>query len=152
MCKQTIYILFLPIHSCSMRLTPGIWYHSRNMKYWNYPTIHSNSHSLPRPCPTLRADTVSFEGQQSSLISFQQSIHWHKPTERTWDEFSVDKASLTRFFAFYFIPFTITALATTHLLFLHKTGFKEPYRGVSSDINKISFHTYYMIKDMLGAY
>ena len=71
--------------------------------------------------------------------------------EWIWGGFSVDKATLTRFFAFHFIlPFIITALAAVHLLFLHETGSNNP-TGISSDIDKIPFHPYYTIKDILGA-
>nr|QNS36765.1 cytochrome b [Bubalus bubalis] len=71
--------------------------------------------------------------------------------EWIWGGFSVDKATLTRFFAFHFIlPFIIAALAMVHLLFLHETGSNNP-TGISSDTDKIPFHPYYTIKDILGA-
>ena len=71
--------------------------------------------------------------------------------EWIWGGFSVDKATLTRFFAFHFIlPFIIAALAIVHLLFLHETGSNNP-TGISSDTDKIPFHPYYTIKDILGA-
>nr|AAD13482.1 cytochrome b [Damaliscus pygargus] len=71
--------------------------------------------------------------------------------EWIWGGFSVDKATLTRFFAFHFIlPFIIAALAMVHLLFLHETGSNNP-TGISSDADKIPFHPYYTIKDILGA-
>nr|ADM47373.1 cytochrome b [Thomomys atrovarius] len=71
--------------------------------------------------------------------------------EWIWGGFSVDKATLTRFFAFHFIlPFIITALATVHLLFLHETGSNNPL-GIQSDCAKIPFHPYYSTKDFLGA-
>nr|ADM73211.1 cytochrome b [Leontocebus fuscicollis illigeri]ADM73234.1 cytochrome b [Leontocebus fuscicollis leucogenys]ADM73212.1 cytochrome b [Leontocebus fuscicollis illigeri]ADM73213.1 cytochrome b [Leontocebus fuscicollis illigeri]ADM73214.1 cytochrome b [Leontocebus fuscicollis illigeri] len=67
-----------------------------------------------------------------------------------WGGFSVDKATLTRFFTFHFIlPFIIAALATIHLLFLHETGSSNP-SGMTSEPDKISFHPYYTIKDILG--
>nr|QEE94820.1 cytochrome b [Paragalago zanzibaricus]QEE94821.1 cytochrome b [Paragalago zanzibaricus]QEE94822.1 cytochrome b [Paragalago zanzibaricus]QEE94823.1 cytochrome b [Paragalago zanzibaricus]QEE94824.1 cytochrome b [Paragalago zanzibaricus] len=70
--------------------------------------------------------------------------------EWIWGGFSVDKATLTRFFAFHFIfPFIIAALAMIHLLLLHETGSNNP-SGVSSDSDKIPFHPYYTIKDLLG--
>nr|Q6U1P6.1 RecName: Full=Cytochrome b; AltName: Full=Complex III subunit 3; AltName: Full=Complex III subunit III; AltName: Full=Cytochrome b-c1 complex subunit 3; AltName: Full=Ubiquinol-cytochrome-c reductase complex cytochrome b subunit [Myotragus balearicus]AAQ88170.1 cytochrome b [Myotragus balearicus] len=70
--------------------------------------------------------------------------------EWIWGGFSVDKATLTRFFAFHFIlPFIITALAMVHLLFLHETGSNNP-SGIPSDADKIPFHPYYTIKDILG--
>nr|YP_010409842.1 cytochrome b [Saguinus midas]Q6KF39.1 RecName: Full=Cytochrome b; AltName: Full=Complex III subunit 3; AltName: Full=Complex III subunit III; AltName: Full=Cytochrome b-c1 complex subunit 3; AltName: Full=Ubiquinol-cytochrome-c reductase complex cytochrome b subunit [Saguinus midas]URH14714.1 cytochrome b [Saguinus midas]CAD33982.1 cytochrome b [Saguinus midas] len=67
-----------------------------------------------------------------------------------WGGFSVDKATLTRFFTFHFIlPFIIAALATIHLLFLHETGSSNP-SGMTSEPDKIPFHPYYSIKDILG--
>nr|QLM01110.1 cytochrome b [Procyon lotor]UPH84144.1 cytochrome b [Procyon lotor]BAK85812.1 cytochrome b [Procyon lotor]BAK85838.1 cytochrome b [Procyon lotor] len=70
--------------------------------------------------------------------------------EWIWGGFSVDKATLTRFFAFHFIlPFIITALAMIHLLFLHETGSNNP-SGITSESDKIPFHPYYTIKDILG--
>nr|YP_009184360.1 cytochrome b [Cyclopes didactylus]ALO62396.1 cytochrome b [Cyclopes didactylus] len=70
--------------------------------------------------------------------------------EWIWGGFSVDKATLTRFFAFHFIlPFIILALAMTHLLFLHESGSNNPL-GLSSDMDKIPFHPYYTLKDILG--
>nr|AWN09451.1 cytochrome b [Nannospalax nehringi] len=70
--------------------------------------------------------------------------------EWIWGGFSVDKATLTRFFAFHFIlPFIITALVLVHLLFLHETGSNNP-SGLNSNADKIPFHPYFTIKDILG--
>nr|QKY67758.1 cytochrome b [Micronycteris hirsuta] len=67
-----------------------------------------------------------------------------------WGGFSVDKATLTRFFAFHFLlPFIIAALVMVHLLFLHETGSNNP-TGIPSDLDMIPFHPYYTIKDILG--
>nr|AAD38438.1 cytochrome b [Sminthopsis leucopus leucopus] len=70
--------------------------------------------------------------------------------EWIWGGFAVDKATLTRFFAFHFIlPFIITALVIVHLMFLHETGSNNP-SGINPDSDKIPFHPYYTIKDALG--
>nr|ABN15023.1 cytochrome b [Fukomys mechowii] len=70
--------------------------------------------------------------------------------EWIWGGFSVDKATLTRFFAFHFIlPFIIVALTVVHLLFLHETGSNNP-SGIDSNSDKIPFHPYYTIKDFMG--
>nr|AII99133.1 cytochrome b [Indri indri] len=70
--------------------------------------------------------------------------------EWIWGGFSVDKATLTRFFAFHFIlPFIITAFVMIHLLFLHETGSNNPL-GIPSNSDKIPFHPYYTIKDLVG--
>nr|ACF71399.1 cytochrome b [Neosalanx jordani] len=67
-----------------------------------------------------------------------------------WGGFSVDNATLTRFFAFHFIlPFIIAAATVIHLLFLHETGSNNPL-GLNSDVDKIPFHSYFIIKDLLG--
>nr|YP_010947214.1 cytochrome b [Rhinogobio nasutus]WGO62196.1 cytochrome b [Rhinogobio nasutus]WPY70865.1 cytochrome b [Rhinogobio nasutus] len=67
-----------------------------------------------------------------------------------WGGFSVDNATLTRFFAFHFLlPFIVTAATIIHLLFLHETGSNNP-AGLNSDADKISFHPYFSYKDLLG--
>nr|QDA95890.1 cytochrome b [Metachirus myosuros]QDA95904.1 cytochrome b [Metachirus myosuros]QDA95908.1 cytochrome b [Metachirus myosuros]QDA95909.1 cytochrome b [Metachirus myosuros] len=72
--------------------------------------------------------------------------------EWIWGGFSVDKATLTRFFAFHFIlPFIILALVIVHLLFLHETGSNNP-TGINPNADKIPFHPYYTIKDILGLF
>nr|NP_443267.1 cytochrome b [Saurida undosquamis]YP_009112264.1 cytochrome b [Saurida wanieso]AHY24166.1 cytochrome b [Saurida undosquamis]AIY61235.1 cytochrome b [Saurida wanieso]BAB70052.1 cytochrome b [Saurida undosquamis] len=70
--------------------------------------------------------------------------------EWIWGGFSVDKATLTRFFAFHFLlPFVIIAVTAIHLLFLHETGSNNP-TGINSDVDKIAFHPYFIYKDLLG--
>nr|BAJ54557.1 cytochrome b [Paramormyrops sp. MAG]BAJ54570.1 cytochrome b [Paramormyrops sp. MAG] len=67
-----------------------------------------------------------------------------------WGGFSVDNATLTRFFAFHFLfPFAIAGAAILHLLFLHETGSNNP-AGLTSDADKIPFHPYFSYKDLLG--
>nr|YP_009344328.1 cytochrome b [Salmacis sphaeroides]APT42083.1 cytochrome b [Salmacis sphaeroides] len=67
-----------------------------------------------------------------------------------WGGFSVDNATLTRFFAFHFLfPFIIAALAIIHLLFLHNSGANNP-TGLQSNYDKAPFHTYYTTKDTVG--
>lgn len=67
-----------------------------------------------------------------------------------WGGFSVDNATLTRFFAFHFLlPFIVAAASIVHLLFLHETGSNNP-AGINSDADKISFHPYFSYKDLLG--
>nr|YP_010960755.1 cytochrome b [Notoscopelus resplendens]WNH38249.1 cytochrome b [Notoscopelus resplendens] len=67
-----------------------------------------------------------------------------------WGGFSVDNATLTRFFAFHFLlPFIVAAMTMIHLIFLHETGSNNP-AGINSDSDKISFHPYFSYKDLLG--
>nr|YP_008593229.1 cytochrome b [Sepia latimanus]BAN81956.1 cytochrome b [Sepia latimanus] len=67
-----------------------------------------------------------------------------------WGGFSVDNATLSRFFCFHFLlPFILVGLVILHLLFLHQTGSNNPL-GVNSDLMKIPFHQYYSYKDLFG--
>lgn len=67
-----------------------------------------------------------------------------------WGRFTIENATLTRFFAIHFIlPFIITALIIIHLLFLHQTGSNNPL-GTNRNINKIPFHPYFSTKDLIG--
>nr|QVT11310.1 cytochrome b [Eleutheronema rhadinum]UAT98239.1 cytochrome b [Eleutheronema rhadinum] len=67
-----------------------------------------------------------------------------------WGGFSVDNATLNRFFAFHFLfPFVIAAVTMLHVLFLHQTGSNNPI-GINSNSDKIPFHPYYSYKDLLG--
>nr|QDI93594.1 cytochrome b [Phallospinophylus setosus] len=67
-----------------------------------------------------------------------------------WGGFSVDNATLTRFFTLHFImPFMIAAMVMIHLLFLHQTGSNNPL-GLNSNYDKIPFHPYFSIKDYMG--
>nr|YP_009040610.1 cytochrome b [Nanorana taihangnica]AIA26336.1 cytochrome b [Nanorana taihangnica] len=67
-----------------------------------------------------------------------------------WGGFSVDNATLTRFFSFHFIlPFIIAGASMMHLLFLHQTGSSNP-TGLNQNLDKVPFHTYFSYKDILG--
>nr|BAJ10959.1 cytochrome b [Glandirana rugosa] len=67
-----------------------------------------------------------------------------------WGGFSVDNATLTRFFTFHFIlPFIIAATSMIHLLFLHQSGSSNP-TGLNSNLDKVPFHPFFSFKDLLG--
>jgi len=67
-----------------------------------------------------------------------------------WGGFSVDNATLNRFFIFHFLlPFIIIVFTIIHLLFLHSTGSSNPL-GLNSNLNKVSFFPYFVFKDFLG--
>ena len=67
-----------------------------------------------------------------------------------WGGFSVSNATLNRFFSFhYLLPFVLVALVMVHLIALHTDGSNNPL-GVDANIDKLPFHPYYSIKDMLG--
>nr|YP_010341325.1 cytochrome b [Stenamma muralla]UNZ99578.1 cytochrome b [Stenamma muralla] len=67
-----------------------------------------------------------------------------------WGGFSINNATLNRFFSLHFIlPFIIIVMILLHLYFLHMTGSTNPL-GTSSDMNKVPFHIYFTFKDLLG--
>nr|YP_010180052.1 cytochrome b [Anisopteromalus calandrae]QUX32898.1 cytochrome b [Anisopteromalus calandrae] len=67
-----------------------------------------------------------------------------------WGGFSVNNATLNRFYSFHYIfPFIILFLVILHLMFLHESGSSNPM-GLNSNLFKIPFNPYYSIKDLLG--
>lgn len=67
-----------------------------------------------------------------------------------WGGFSVSNATLNRFFSLhYLLPFIIAALALIHIIALHEYGSNNPL-GINANIDKIPFHPYFTIKDVLG--
>nr|AWN56356.1 cytochrome b [Pheidole oxyops] len=67
-----------------------------------------------------------------------------------WGGFSINNATLNRFFSLHFIlPFIILIMVIIHLYFLHLTGSTNPL-GTNSNLNKIPFHIYFSYKDLLG--
>jgi quinol-cytochrome oxidoreductase complex cytochrome b subunit len=67
-----------------------------------------------------------------------------------WGGFSVDNATLNRFFSFhYLLPFLIVGAVLAHLAVLHQNGSNNPL-GVNGSIDKISFYPYFVIKDLFS--
>ena len=67
-----------------------------------------------------------------------------------WGGFSVDNATLNRFFSFHYLfPFIIAALSLIHLALLHQDGSGNPL-GVNSSMDKIPMYPYFIIKDFFG--
>nr|YP_254681.1 cytochrome b [Leptotrombidium pallidum]BAD99501.1 cytochrome b [Leptotrombidium pallidum] len=69
--------------------------------------------------------------------------------EWLWGGFSVGMPTLSRFFSLHFIlPLLIAGISIIHLLSLHTTGSSNPI-GSKSDQDKIDFHPYFSLKDLL---
>ena len=65
-----------------------------------------------------------------------------------WGGFTVNNATLNRFFSLhFFLPFVIAGLALIHLALLHKDGSNNPL-GVESSVDKIAFYPYFFVKDL----
>lgn len=67
-----------------------------------------------------------------------------------WGGFSINNATLNRFFSLHFIlPFIIIIAVIFHLYSLHITGSNNPL-GTNSNLYKLPFHLYFTLKDLLG--
>lgn len=68
-----------------------------------------------------------------------------------WGGFSVDNATLNRFFSLhYLLPFVIALLSLIHVAVLHESGSSNPLNIALSASNKVPFHPYFVFKDLLG--
>lgn len=67
-----------------------------------------------------------------------------------WGGYSVDNATLNRFFSFHYLfPFILTGLVGVHLVYLHEHGSNNPL-GLLFSQDKIPFTPYFTIKDIYG--
>ena len=65
-----------------------------------------------------------------------------------WGGFTVNNATLNRFFSIhFFLPFVIAGLTIIHLALLHKDGSTNPL-GAESGGDKISFYPYFFVIDL----
>lgn len=68
-----------------------------------------------------------------------------------WGGFSVDNATLNRFFSLhYLLPFVIALLSLIHVAVLHESGSSNPLNVALTVSNKVPFHPYFVFKDLLG--
>jgi quinol-cytochrome oxidoreductase complex cytochrome b subunit len=69
--------------------------------------------------------------------------------EWLWGGFSVDNATLNRFFSLhYLMPFVIAGVTVVHLSLLHKEGSNNPL-GINTNLETIPFYPYFYVKDLL---
>jgi ubiquinol-cytochrome c reductase cytochrome b subunit len=68
-----------------------------------------------------------------------------------WGGYSVNNATLTRFYSLhYLLPFIIFLFVVLHLIFLHKTGSNNPL-GIEFKFSDYVFmYPYYIVKDLFG--
>jgi len=70
--------------------------------------------------------------------------------EWLWGGFSVDNATLNRFFSLhYLMPFVIAGLTVVHLSLLHTEGSNNPI-GINTNVDTVSFYPYFYVKDLLA--
>ena len=67
-----------------------------------------------------------------------------------WGGFSVNNATLNRFFSLHFVlPFLAAGLSILHLALLHLEGSSSPLQ-IKYNVDYISFYPYYVWKDLFG--
>ena len=70
--------------------------------------------------------------------------------EFIWGGFSVNNATLNRFFALHFVlPFVLAALALMHLIALHDSAGSGNPLGVSGNYDRLPFAPYFIFKDLI---
>ena len=70
--------------------------------------------------------------------------------EFIWGGFSVNNATLNRFFSLHFVlPFVLVALVLMHLIALHDTSGSSNPLGISGNYDRIPFAPYYLFKDLI---
>lgn len=86
------------------------------------------------------------------ITNLMSAIPWigQDLVEFIWGGFSVNNATLNRFFALHFVlPFVLAALVLMHLIALHDTAGANNPLGISADFDRISFAPYYLFKDLI---
>jgi ubiquinol-cytochrome c reductase cytochrome b/c1 subunit len=82
-----------------------------------------------------------------SVLPFGESI-----VEWLWGGFSIDNATLNRFFALHYLfPFLVIGVIILHLIALHQHGSNNPL-GIErkEPRDSVPFHPYYTVKDLFG--
>lgn len=70
--------------------------------------------------------------------------------EFIWGGFSVNNATLNRFFSLHYVlPFILAALVLMHLIALHDTVGSSNPLGISGNYDRIPFAPYYLFKDLV---
>jgi ubiquinol-cytochrome c reductase cytochrome b subunit len=80
----------------------------------------------------------------SAIPVFGQDI-----VELIWGGFSVNNATLNRFFSLHYIlPFVLAALALGHLIALHVHGSNNP-NGLNGHSDRVGMYPYFIFKDLV---
>ena len=86
------------------------------------------------------------------ITNLMSAIPWvgQDIVEFIWGGFSVNNATLNRFFALHFVlPFVLAALALMHLIALHDSSGSGNPLGVSGNYDRLPFAPYFLFKDLI---
>ena len=86
------------------------------------------------------------------ITNLMSAIPWigQDIVEFIWGGFSVNNATLNRFFALHFVlPFILAALVLMHLITLHDSAGSGNPLGVSGNYDRLPFAPYFVFKDLV---
>ena len=86
------------------------------------------------------------------ITNLMSAIPWvgHDIVEFIWGGFSVNNATLNRFFSLHFVlPFVLAALALMHLIAVHDTAGASNPLGVPGYYDRMPFAPYFLFKDLV---
>lgn len=86
------------------------------------------------------------------ITNLMSAIPWvgQDIVEFIWGGFSVNNATLNRFFALHFVlPFVLAALALMHLIALHDSSGSGNPLGISGNYDRLPFAPYFIFKDLI---
>ena len=89
------------------------------------------------------------------ITNLMSAIPWvgQDIVEFIWGGFSVNNATLNRFFALHFVlPFVIAALVMMHLIALHDGAGSGNPLGVSGNYDRLPFAPYFVFKDLITVF
>ena len=86
------------------------------------------------------------------ITNLMSAIPWvgQDIVEFIWGGFSVNNATLNRFFALHFVlPFVLAALVLMHLIALHDIAGSSNPLGISGNYDRLPFAPYFIFKDLI---
>ena len=86
------------------------------------------------------------------ITNLMSAIPWvgQDIVEFIWGGFSVNNATLNRFFSLHYVlPFVLAALALMHLIALHDSSGSGNPLGVSANYDRLPFSPYFIFKDLI---
>jgi len=86
------------------------------------------------------------------ITNLMSAIPWigQDIVEFIWGGFSVNNATLNRFFALHFLlPFVLAALVVMHLIAYHDVAGSGNPLGISANYDRLPFAPYFLFKDLI---
>nr|YP_009409408.1 cytochrome b [Apiospora arundinis]ASH96109.1 cytochrome b [Apiospora arundinis] len=126
--------------------------------------MYYGSYRSPRTLVWALGTVILILMMATAFLGYQHSPKWFNikvccpqgtkslknPNTIIWGGFSVNNATLNRFFALHFVlPFVLAALALMHLIALHDAAGSSNPLGVSGNYDRLPFAPYFLFKDLI---